>query len=893
MEPKLGYNTLLITVVFLLSACNTETAIKDEEPDPVLVEYPVVYIERTLDTQTDENNITPARFDALNPARFNPGAKLLIKKNAFADSPVTDLTSLLFGEDPLIDIRDLSVSDDGQEMLISVRAPEIQNADDEDQPRWNIWRYQLSTQILERIISSDNLAEQGDDLMPSFLPDGRIIFASTRQRLSRAILLDEGKPQYTALDERRDNATFNIHVMNADGTSIEQLTFNLSHDFYPLVLQNGQILYSRWDAMGGDHGINLYRMNPDGTDNTLVFGWHSHQLMFDEKNEQIEFIKPQQMPSGEILMLLGSNDGTVYQKRPVLINITDYIDNEQATAESGAQANAVTDLMLSERFNFNFSSDLSESGRLHHLYPLPDSSHRYLMSWDVCRVIVDNLIKACGQLSAEALADEAVVLAEPLFELWLLDTTDNTQQLVASTQAGKIITEAAIMRPSEQVKTFIADKVIGTELDAQLSGELAAAIHIRSVYDFDGIDITVQNNNPEGIARLRDPSLTPASNLPARFLRLIRGVPMPPDEVKDIANTDFGRSNNQLMREIIGYTPIQPDGSVKVKVPANTPFAISILDEKGQRINGRHRQWITLKPGEVLECNGCHTANSEEPHGRIDAQAASINVGAMGGTAYPNATQNIIPTQGQTMAQADEMVNGLAELTSALNYQDRWTDPEISLVNPSITYAYENLSTVMPNGVTCFNNWTAYCRIQINYAEHIQPLWDLPRELRDEDTEEFIANQTCTSCHNVTDSDGFSQVPAGQLDLSAKASSDQPAHLTGYRELFFSDVEQEVIDGILIDRLIAVLDDNGNIVFEIDSEGELILDGEGNPIPVLTTVGIQRILSTNGAASSARFFEVINNVTHQNMMTGDETKLLREWLDIGGQYYNTPFYSQD
>jgi hypothetical protein len=893
MEPKLGYKLLLISVAFLLSACNTETAIKDEEPDPVLVEYPVVYIERTLDTQIDENDVTPARFEARNPARFNPGANLLIKKNAFADSPVTNLTSLLFGEGSLIDIRDLSVSDDGQKMLISMRAPEIENADDEDQPRWNIWRYQLSTQTLERIITSDTLAEQGDDLMASFLPDGRIIFASTRQRLSRAILLDEGKPQYTALDERRDNATFNIHIMNADGTSIEQLTFNLSHDFYPLVLQDGRILYSRWDAMGGDHGINLYSMKPDGTDNTLVFGWHSHQLLLDEQSERVEFIKPQQMPNGDILMLLGSQDEAAYQKRPVLININDYIDNEQATVESGATATGVTDLALSDSFNFNFSSAFSESGRLNHLFPLPDSSNRYLMSWDTCRVVIDEVIKACGQLSAEELANDAVEFAEPLFELWLLNNADNTQQLVATTQAGKIITEAVVMRPSEQAKTFIADKVIGNELDAQLSGELSAALHIRSVYDFDGIDVTVQNNNPQGIAQLSDPSLTPAANLPARFLRIIRGVPMPPDEVRDIANTDFGRSRNQLMREIIGYTPIQPDGSVKVKVPANTPFAISVLDQNGQRINGRHRQWLTLKPGEALECNGCHTANSEQPHGRIDAQAVSINVGAMGGVAYPNTTQTIIPTQGQTMAQADEMVNGLAELTADIHYQDRWTDPNISSVNPSIDYSYENLSTSSPNGVECFENWTAFCRIQINYIEHIQPLWDLPRELLDENTQEFIGDQTCTSCHSVADKDGFTQLPAGQLDLSANASSDQPAHLTSYRELFFNDVEQEVVDGILIDRLIAVLDEDGNIVFEVDIEGELILDAEGNPIPVLTTVGVQRVLSTNSASSSRRFFEVINNVTHQNMMTNDEFKLLREWLDIGGQYYNTPFYSQD
>jgi len=893
MKPKLGYNILLITVVFLLSACNTETAIKDETPDPVLVEYPVVFIERSLNTQANENEVTSARFDARDPAIFNAGANLFIKRNAFADSPITNLTSSLFGEDQLIDIRDLSVSDDGQEMLLSIRAPELADADDEEQPRWNIWRYQISTQTLERIITSDTLAEQGDDLMASFLPDGRIIFASTRQRLSRAILLDEGKPQYTALDERRENATFNIHIMNADGTSIEQLTFNLSHDFYPLVLQNGQILYSRWDVMGGDHGINLYRMNPDGTDNTLMFGWHSHQLMLDEQNERVEFIKPQQMANGDILMLLGSQDETLYQKRPVLININDYVDNEKAIEGAGAQVSAITDLALSDSFNFTFSSAFAESGRLNHLYPLPDSSHRYLMSWDICRAIVDDVIRACGQLSTEQLADDTLELAEPLFELWLLNNADNTQQLVATTQAGSVITEAVVMRPSEQGKTFIADKVIGNELDAELNGELSAAIHIRSVYDFDGTDITVQNNNPQGITRLSDPSLTPAADLPARFLRIIRGVPMPPDEVRDIANTDFGRSNNQLMREIIGYTPIQPDGSVKVKVPANTPFAISVLDNNGQRINGRHRQWITLKPGEVLQCNGCHTENSEQPHGRIDAQAASINAGAIGGIPYTNATEDIIPMQGQTMAEADEMVNGLAQLTSNLLYRDRWTNPDISLVNPDVDLSYDNLLTASPNGVECFESWTAYCRIQINYPEHIQPLWDLSREIPIVETPEIFENKTCTSCHSITDNDGFAQVPAGQLDLSARPSSDQAAHLTSYRELFFNDVQQETIEGILIDRLIPVLDANGNIVFEVDNEGELILDAEDNPIPVLTTVSVQPIMSTNSAGASQRFFDVLNNTTHQNTMTEDELKLLREWLDIGGQYYNTPFYAQD
>ncbi|MCI2284465.1 hypothetical protein L3081_15045 [Colwellia sp. MSW7] len=298
--------------MLLLSGCGTDAVKSDEKTDPVLVEYPVVFIERTVNTSIEDNSVEPVYFSARNPTLFNPGAQLIIKSNAFPDSPRTNLTAQLFSSeqttelapDERIDIRDLSVSEDGQQFLVSIRAPQIEDADDDEQPTWNLWHYQLNTKQLERVIVSDNIAEQGDDLMASFLPDGRIIFASTRQRLSRAILLDEGKPQYTALNERGTNAVLNLHVMNADGTNIEQLTFNMSHDFYPLVLHDGHILYSRWDAMGGNDKINLYMMNPDGTENQLIYGWHSHQVEINDEQENIEFIKPQQMPNGDILLLL-------------------------------------------------------------------------------------------------------------------------------------------------------------------------------------------------------------------------------------------------------------------------------------------------------------------------------------------------------------------------------------------------------------------------------------------------------------------------------------------------------------------------------------------------------------------------------------------------------------
>lgn len=888
-------------VVLLLTGCNNQTLKTDEQTDPVLIEYPIVYIERSV-IRADEDADTVVEFSARSPADFNPGARLYVKNNAFADSPSTIITADLFsnkkgneeGIEQAIDVRDLSVANDGQSFLVSIRAPEIADADENEQPKWNIWRYQLSDKSFKPVIPVEVTAEQGDDLMASFLPDGRIIFASTRQRLSRAILLDEGKPQYTALNESGQDSAFNIHVMQADGSDIQQISFNMSHDFYPLVLQDGRILYSRWDTMGGNNKINLYRMNPDGTDNQLVYGWHSHQIPLDDENETIEYVKPQQMANGDILMLLASRDGEVYQKRPVVINIDKFIDYQQTITNEAETESAQQDLFTDSFYRFNFSQLINSAGRLNHLFPLPDDSERFLLSWDLCRVTVNDTIKACGQLTTEELAEEGVELATPWYELWLYNAKSNTQQIVAKTSQGNMLTEAVVMQASDHPSTFIADKTFGTGLIAELANEQAAAIHIRSVYDMDGVDSTITNNNPQGIVALSDPTLTSADELPARFLRVVRGVPLPPRDVRRISNTDFGRSRNQLMREIVGYTPIQPDGSVKVKIPANVPLAISVLNADGQRIGGRHRQWITVKAGETLECHGCHTQQSELPHGRPEAQAVSINAGALiDGASYNNATQAIIPSFGQTMAEADEMTNGLAQLSADLYYIDKWTDSSLSTPNPDINHSYQLLETLPPEGSACFTNWNAYCRLQINYVDHIQPLWLLSRQVFDEETAELLSDNTCTSCHSLLDTDNLAQVPAGQLDLNDSVSSDQTDHLTSYRELLFNDSEQEVIEGVVVDKLIEVVDNNGDVVYEVDLEGELILDGEGNPIPVLTKITIRSILSTNSARQSSRFFQLFVQGRHQDMLSTHELRLLSEWLDIGGQYYNTPFYSQD
>jgi hypothetical protein len=196
---------------------------------------------------------------------------------------------------------------------------------------------------------------------------------------------------------------------------------------------------------------------------------------------------------------------------------------------------------------------------------------------------------------------------------------------------------------------------------------------------------------------------------------------------------------------------------------------------------------------------------------------------------------------------------------------------------------------VVPITESCAANWTPLCRIVVNFPDHIQPLFDLDRSVVDE-MGMVVSDTTCASCHNRFDADNELQVPAGQLELTGNPSPVNANFLTSYRELFFNDVELEIIDGALLPRLIPVFDNNGDPVFEVDEEGELILDEEGNPIQVTQQVNVISSMRTAGANSSGRFFAPFEQGgSHQDWLSPAELRMISEWLDVGGQYYNNPF----
>ena len=864
---------LIMLGLLLLVGCKADISVQEEPLDPVVQEFPLAFVERPLLLLDDNGDEEPLQIELFEPARFNGGAKLILKKNAFAQSEETDLLATLFAADALYDVKDLAVSPDGNTLVFSVHPPMRPNVDEDEQPTWSLYKYDVKTKQVSPLIANESQRELGHDIQPAFLPDGRIIFSSTRQTTSRQILLDEFKPQYTAQDEDRDGPTFNLHVMDIDGDNLTQISFNLSHDLAPTVLPDGNIVYVRWDNQSDRNMLNLYRMRPDGSRNELLYGWHSHSTGADQN--RVEFTRPQVLADGSLSVLLTTNNAPYYNTWPQQIAYADASDNTQALYNKTLIGNAQTPLFP---WAFDNTQRAERAGAVHSFFALHDGTNRYLVSWSPCRATLNSQTVACAQLPADSTAP----LAAPLYGLWLFDNEKKTQVPVRLGIEGKIQSEPTVLQARNKSPFLPTDP----RIDPLLAAENAAILQIRSVYDIAGtasVDLT----------RVSDPMQTRSSDRPVRYVRFIRGVPLPSNEVQRIPGFAFGVSQRQGMRDILGFAPVEPDGSVAVKVPANVPLALSLLDASGKAVSAQHQQWITLRPGETLSCNGCHQANNTRPHGRYNGEGEwpSANVGAtQSSQAFFNANPAMPAHMGETMAQAAARLLGVKPLSEGLMYQDLWTDPARRTPESATVNSYTNLTTATPVGTPCFSQWQAHCRIRIDYPEHIAPLWSLERVTRDDTTGEVITDHTCISCHSRTDAAGEPQIPAGQLELTAQPSDLQARHQTSYRELVSNDFELALVEGVLIDKQVQAVDGNGTPLFVRDANGNLVLDDEGNPIPILTRVPVSASMAVGNARGSNRFFnKFAADGTHAGFLTAAELRLLADWLDIGAQYYNSPF----
>jgi len=104
-----------------------------------------------------------------------------------------------------------------------------------------------------------------DNFDACYLPDGRIVFASTASYT--------GVPCWHGKER-----ACSIYLMDADAGNMRQLCFDQDLDLHPSVLPTGQVIFSRWDYTGPMHMYlrPLMVMNPDGTGQRAVYGSNSY-----------------------------------------------------------------------------------------------------------------------------------------------------------------------------------------------------------------------------------------------------------------------------------------------------------------------------------------------------------------------------------------------------------------------------------------------------------------------------------------------------------------------------------------------------------------------------------------------------------------------------------------
>ncbi|MEN8179356.1 MAG: hypothetical protein ABFS39_12180 [Pseudomonadota bacterium] len=821
----------LIAVVFL-SACGGG----DQEPDPVVVDQPIAYVKRPVPMLTIDGVDSVDDIDIRVSQVFQAGADLYLRDRASPSAEEQNLTSDV--TQGAGDVRDVTVSFDASKLLFSLRLPEIENADPEDQPTWNIWEYDILESQLRRVIPSDITAEEGQDRFPHYLPDGRIVFSSSRQRQAKARLLDEGKPQYAAIESTVNEEAMVLHVMHDDGSEIKQISFNKSHDFSPAVLSNGQIIYSRWDNFDGRNAISLYRMNPDGTEHQLLYGVTSHDTGSD--GGIVQFMQPREMPDGQILVALKPFNATHGGGDLVIIDTDSYVENDQPTWINQGLAGPAQ--LAATVHEVTTDESPSPGGRINSAYPLRDGTERLLVSWSQCRLLENSVIVPCTD---ERLANPDAVEAPPIYGIFIYDMQNATQLPIVTPQEGIIYSDLVVVQPVE-LPTLIFDQDDGDEV---------GVLHIRSVYDVDGEDLaTDADGNPTSITVLASAT---ADQRPARFLRILKKVTIPDRDLLDFPNTAYGRTRAFGMREVVGYAPIEADGSVKVKVPTNVPLTFSVLDLDGRRTNLPHQYSLQFRPGELVECHGCHDPLNNLPHGRLEAAPPSVISG--------DTLAEIRCPEGCPPSMDLEDAEGVSSL-----YEDLDSSLSIPVSHSSCTVEWDNL-----------------CRAIIHYEQHIHPLWALPR------TNANLVDVTCVNCHDRDDA-GTIVVPNGQLELTDEPSLDEPDHLLAYRELLFPDdllivdVDDQDQDGDiteLVYQLIQATDAQGNLLYELDENGDPILDQ-----PIMVRVPAPGPSMRAGSASGGYFLSLFDaGGSHEGYLNDAEMKLITEWLDIGAQYYNNPF----
>ena len=129
----------------------------------------------------------------------------------------------------------------------------------ENDKRWNVYEVKLDGTGCKKLIENEEPDLEFYD--GTYLPDGRIIANSN--------IGYQGVPCVSG-----DDPVGNMVLYTPEQKNLRRLTFDQDANWNPVVMNNGRVMYTRWEYTDLTHYYSriVMHMNPDGTENKALYG---------------------------------------------------------------------------------------------------------------------------------------------------------------------------------------------------------------------------------------------------------------------------------------------------------------------------------------------------------------------------------------------------------------------------------------------------------------------------------------------------------------------------------------------------------------------------------------------------------------------------------------------
>ena len=486
---------------------------------------------------TDE--MTDEQFYERNPD-FHEGSQLCLA-TINEDGTVTNEVLI---DKPRGILRDPNLSWDGETLVFSMR----DNFRTDDN---HLYKMNLADRRVRQITYSPTVSGKTlpcSDTEPCFAPNGDIIFQSTR---------------CGQLDVCWAHPTANLYVCDINGQYIRRLAIDQVRTLYPQVLDDGRIIYTRWEYNDRNPFFlqSLFVMNADGTAQTAFYGNNSdypaaliHSRGIPGTSKVITVISGHHVLQKGKLAVIDRSKGSEGNSG------IEYVAGASPDGKPGRQPSNVHSQF--DRFPYDLFGQVGPQWQ----YPYAFDEDHYLVAFNP---------EGCHFLKGP--------FSVPFGVYYM--TADGKRELLAfdwSNSCGQAIPVTPRKQPAVKASTVDWN---------QNSGRF----YVQNVYLGPGLQGVAKGT----IKRLRVVALEyRAAGVSKNFNGGVAGG--------SHINTPVAIDNgSQDVKHVLGEVDVEEDGSTYFEVPARNAVYFQLLDEKGRCVQTM-RSWTMLLPGEQSSCLGCH-----------------------------------------------------------------------------------------------------------------------------------------------------------------------------------------------------------------------------------------------------------------------------------------------